>query len=128
MANKKFPIEVGQEVVLEPLGNYVRWYKGKISKGRITKIARKYFYVGISSTETVKIELETFNGYDQNNNAGWAIWPTEEAYNRAKELDQKLEFIRNFFQHRYRAETVAPEVIDQVYELITKEDPNETQG
>ena len=76
MANKKFPIEVGQEVVLEPLGNYVRWYKGKISKGRITKIARKYFYVGISSTETVKIELETFNGYDQNNNAGWAIWPT----------------------------------------------------
>ena len=31
MANKKFPIEVGQEVVLEPLGNYVRWYKGKIS-------------------------------------------------------------------------------------------------
>ena len=44
------------------------------------------------------------------------------------DLDQKLEFIRNFFQHRYRAESVAPEVIDQVYELITKEDPNETQG
>lgn len=128
MKNRKFPIEVGQEVVLEPDGNYVRMYNGRICKGRITKIARKYFYVDIGGRGPAKFELETFNGYDQDYNADWVIWPTEEAYNRAKELDQKLEFIRNFFQHRYRAETVAPEVIDQVYELITKEDPNETQG
>lgn len=128
MENRKFPIEVGQEVVLEPIGNYVRWHNGKTRKGRITKIARKYFYVDISSTGTAKFELETFNGYDQDNNAGWVIWPTEEAYNRAKELDRKLEFIRDFFRYRYQAETVAPEVVDQVYELITKEGPHETQG
>lgn len=128
MKNKKFPIEVGQEVILEPLDNNVRMYNGKPRKGRITKIARKYFYVDLGPRWLAKVELETFNCYDQDNNAGWVIWPTEEAYNRAKDLDQKLEFIRNFFQHRYRAESVAPEVIDQVYELITKEDPNETQG
>lgn len=128
MENRKFPIEVGQEVVLEPDGNYVRMYSGRICKGRITKIARKYFYVDIGFRGAAKFELETFNGYNQDDNAGWIIWPTEEAYNQAKELEQKLEAIRKFFQHRYRAETVAPEVIDQVYELITKEGPHETQG
>lgn len=127
MKNRKFPIEVGQEVVLEPTGNYVRIYNEKPQKGRITKIARKYFYVDLGPRWLAKFELETFNGYDQDNNAGWIIWPTEEAYNRAKELDKKLEFIRKFFQYRYRAEAIAPEIVDQVYELITTEDSDEAQ-
>lgn len=127
MKNRKFPIEVGQEVVLSPTGNYVRMYGGKIRKGRITKIARKYFYVDNGAWGPARFELETFKCDDRDNNAGWEIWPTEAAYNRAKELQEKLEVIRNFFQHRYLADTVAPEVIDQVYELITEEDQNAFQ-
>lgn len=128
MKNRKFPIEVGQEVILQPTGNYSSMYRGHICKGHITKIARKYFYVDIGFSSITKFEIETFRNENGDNNAGWEIWPTEEDYNRAKELEQKLEAIRKFFQHRYRAETVAPEVIDQVYELITKEGPHETQG
>lgn len=128
MKNRKFPIEVGQEVVLEPTGNYVRIYGGKPRKGRITKIARKYFYVDNGAWGPAKFELETFKCDDRDNNAGWEIWPTEDAYNRARELQEKLDSIRKFFQSRYRADTIAPEVIDQVYDLITKEGSNEAQG
>lgn len=122
MENRKFPIEVGQEVILQPTGNYSRMYGGRIRKGCITKIARKYFYVDIGFRGTEKFEIETFRNENGDNNAGWEIWPTEEAYNRAKELEQKLESIRKFFQHRYRADTVAPEVIDQVYDLVKREE------
>lgn len=122
MEDRKFPIEVGQEVFLQPSGNLARRNINRLDRGVITKIARKYFYVDRGGRGLEKFEIESFKNINADCNAAWILWPTEAAYNRSVELQQKLDHIWKFFRYRYHAGAVTPEVIDQVYDLIKTEE------
>lgn len=75
MENKKFKIEVGQDVFLKPTGNNGRGWDGKPIHGRIVKIARKYFYVFVDGRPLCedRFDRETFEYDEQDRNAAMSF-------------------------------------------------------
>lgn len=116
-----FPIEVGQEVFLQPTGNLASMYSIRLRSGTIVKIARKYFYVKTGAPGLEKFEIESFININDDCNSAWVLWPSVAAYEETVELDRKLQYIRRYFQHRYQGNQIPPEVINAVYAVISKE-------
>lgn len=97
MHRRTFPIEVGQRVFLVGTGN-AESKPARLIPGKITKIARKYFYVAgeqyIWGGEA-KFDKETFFCYDNNNNFGYDIYPSQEAWEQQLDYESKLYQVRN---------------------------------
>lgn len=104
MTSRKFPIKVGQTVILYPTGNAAR--QGiKPFPGVITEIKRKYFYV-ISKAKydanmrarAKRFSIDTFT-YDNREdvNTSYLIFPSDEALATAMAAEKKLRSIRQYF-------------------------------
>lgn len=90
----KFKVSVGQDVVLEPTGNFVRWHGSDKLHGVVEKIARTYFYVRCGS------KMLTFSKgdcayYDKEEaNGGYELFPDEATYYREMERRSMTQKIR----------------------------------
>lgn len=124
-----FGISVGMSVCLEPTGNFTRMYKRPFM-GTVTSIGRKYFYVSVQDSPhwgNVKFDLETFNcHYDDN--AGFILYPSFEAYKAEKTAVVKLREIRDavcYAQNLNRIPNhkIAPshDAIDKIYQILCAE-------
>lgn len=97
MQKRIFPIEVGQQVYLVGTGN-AAVKPPRLIPGRITKIARKYFYVSCEQYiwgREAKFDKETFSCYDMDNNFGYDIYPSEEAWEQQIDNEAKLYQVLN---------------------------------
>lgn len=123
MRSKPFAIEVGQEVFLKPTGNNSRRYDGKLVRGRIEKIARKYFYVlidGHCTCEDDRFDKETFEYDEQDRNAGFVIYESIAAYCKDTEYEMMLHNVRSFFSNRYGAEA-SYDTLKAIHSLLQQE-------
>lgn len=100
MKTQVFDIQEGQTVWLWPTGNNAYGKKSeRYTKGVIIKIARKYFYVHICGQP--KWDSERFLKEDfssscaEDRNAGYLIYPTEEAMLNDKKCAEMLKEIRH---------------------------------
>ena len=99
--------EVGMEVLIVP--NDTR-YPG--TKGKIEKVARKYFYIGRS-----RFYIDT-KAEDNGDYSSWShVYRTESDYNRIVELRNKRRVIERNIRK------LTDEQVDQVYEWITPNIP-----
>ncbi|QUH21753.1 beta barrel domain-containing protein [Alkaliphilus sp. B6464] len=80
-------IKIGLKVWLKPTGN-IRGYR--IKEGEVTKIGRKYFYIGDE-----KFDIKTLKNVNQDCNSAWIIYPSEQAILDEKE---KAELLDKFFK------------------------------
>lgn len=100
MKSQIFDIQTGQTVWLWPTGNNA--YGGKAEryvKGTITQIARKYFYVHICGQPeqyTERFLKEDFSSACAGDrNAGYLVYPTEEALLNDEKCAKMLKEIRH---------------------------------
>ena len=123
MENKCFKIEVGQEVFLRPTGNNLRSWDGKPVPGRISKIARKYFYVSVNghTWSDERFDKEDFSCDEQDRNAGYVIYESEEAFRKDVEHEtMRLEIGRYF--SRGGGKELPYEAMKQIYDILSYED------
>ena len=89
----KFDVTVGQDVVLEPTGNFKR-LKGSKKHGTVEKIARVYFYVR-SGKDLLPFYKESCVYYDKEEaNGGYELFPDDVAYDREMERRFMVQEIR----------------------------------
>lgn len=84
-------IELGLKVFLRPTGNIARYDKN-IKTGEITKIGRKYFYVGVE-----KFELETLRNINMDCNSAWVLYFSEQEILDEKEKNELSEKFHKLF-------------------------------
>lgn len=123
MENKRFEIEVGQEVFLRPTGNYRRSWDGQPIPGRIVKIARKYFYVSVNghTWSDERFDREDFSCEEQDRNAGYVIYESEEAFRQDVEYEVMLRLVREFFSGR-SGKGLPYEALKQIHAILSYED------
>ncbi len=123
MENKCFKIEVGQEVFLRPTGNNKRSWDGEPIPGQIFKIARKYFYVSVNghTWSDERFDRKDFSCYDEDGNAGYVIYESEEALRMDMEYETMLLRVRRFFYGQSGKE-LPYESLKQIHEILSYED------
>ena len=123
MENKIFKIEVGQEVFLRPIGNNKRSWDGKPVPGRISKIARKYFYVSVNghTWSDERFDREDFSCDERDRNAGYVIYESEEAFRRDVECEIMRLKICGFFG-RGGGKGLPYEAVKQIHDILSYED------
>lgn len=123
MENKCFKIEVGQEVVLRPTGNNLRSWDGKPVHGRISKIARKYFYVSVNghTWSDERFFIEDFAHDDGDTNAGYEIFESEAEYQKAVDYEVMLLKVRRYFSG-YGNDRPPYETMKKIHDLLSYED------
>lgn len=97
MKHRTFPIKVGQLVYLVGTGN-AAVKPPRLIPGTITKIARKYFYVAVEHYiwgHEAKFDKETFFCYNHDNNFGYDIYPSQEAWEQQVDYEEKLYQVLN---------------------------------
>ena len=123
MKTERFNIEVGQEVFLRPTGNNQRSWDGKPVPGRISKIARKYFYVSVNghTWSDERFDREDFSCDGQDRNAGYVIYESEEAFRRDAECEIMRIKICGFFGGG-GGKGLPYEAMKQIYDILSYED------
>lgn len=123
MENKCFKIEVGQEVFLRPTGNNKRGWDREPIPGKIFKIARKYFYVSVNghTWSDERFNREDFSCFDEDGNAGYVIYESEEALRMDMEYETMLLRVRGFFYGQSGKE-LPYEALKQIHEILSYED------
>lgn len=89
--------QTGQAVWLSANGNYARIYRSVRMPIRavVTAVKRKYFYVRPDDQPyEIRFDKETNQSVDEDCNASWSIWETEQAYHDEQERCRKISVIR----------------------------------
>lgn len=125
-----FEITKGMEVWLEPTGNNARPGRQAV-KGEIISIGRKYFYVSVPSHPhwaNVKFDLEEFRSH-YDDNAGFIIYPSFEAYKAEKTLAAKLREIREAILYAQNINRIpghktipSNDAVDKIYQILRDEE------
>lgn len=117
---KKFPIEVGKKVFLEPIGNAAKRGDVEAIEGRISKIGRQYFYVksekGFLWCREAKFDKESFRCYDMNLNYGYYIYETMQEFYTEIQRREQLKYIRHEFR-KYNREW-SSETVSKIYDIL----------
>lgn len=111
------PVKVGQELVMLPQGNYARRsaVNGPL-KGTVTKIGRKYFYVGDKA-----FDIETGRYVDRESyNGSYLLFPSMEAYRTAVEAAwEKAQMAKLFDDSNYSLRAaISPKTLAAVSRLL----------
>lgn len=121
MKSQIFDIQEGQTVWLCPTGNNAYGKKSeRYTKGVITQVARKYFYVHICGQPEQYLERflkEDFSSAcASDRNAGYLIYPTEEDLLNDEKCSKMLKQIRDCMM-RFNIEFDKSE-IQQIYTIL----------
>lgn len=117
---KKSDLKVGNSIFLVPMGNAAR-YNNIMIETKITKVARKYFYVedfSRSFSET-KFEIESGNDFCGQYSSNWKAYLTKECIEKKKRKHKLNDSIRNIFKG-YGDSKLSLEQLEKIY-LIIKE-------
>lgn len=119
-------IEVGDIVFMRPTGNARFWHpKQPLVKGVITKIGRKYFTVdrGLDGIRNKCEERFTLDGAEcvNDDNYGYVLYSSKEAFDRDTERDQKFSDIRKYFGQSFRKKDLSYEAICKIHEIMMEE-------
>lgn len=100
------PVKVGQELILLPQGNYARRStSNEPQKGTVTKIGRKYFYIGDKAFDVVTGQYVDRNEY----NGSYLLFPSMEAYRTAVETAwEKAQMGELFDESNYKQRDAIP--------------------
>lgn len=107
----KFDIQVDQTVYLVPWGNIARRLRGADDKhacepARVSKIARKYFYVELidrPNRDPIKFDRETFVAKLDDCNSGYFIYDSVASYDSQLAANREIDEIKKFLDRvRYR--------------------------
>ena len=123
MKTERFEIQVGQEVFLRPTGNNKRSWDGKPVPGRISKIARKYFYVSVNghTWSDERFDREDFSCDEQDRNAGYVFYESKEAFRKDVEHEIMRLKICEFFG-RGGGKCLPYEAMKQIHDILLYED------
>lgn len=113
----KFKVSVGQDVVLEPTGNFMHWYGSDKLHGVVEKIARTYFYVRCGS-KLLAFSKDACAYYDkEETNDGYELFPDEATYYREMERRSMTQKIR--IRVRYGSlNDLDYEQVKRVYDIL----------
>lgn len=104
---------VGQKVVLVPYGNFARF--STTSTKAITKIGRKYFYIG-----DYAFDLETGKFVDNKDyNGGYRLYPSMEAYEEELVTKEMAKTISDCFAIRKR-DDIPAEAIREIHGVLKR--------
>lgn len=121
MHRRTFPIEVGQRVYLVGTGN-AAVKPARLITGKITKIARKYFYVEGEQYiwgKEAKFLKDTFYCYDHDNNFGYEIYPSKEAWEHEVDYETKTYQVLNALKrHDYKLQYSS---LISIYNLLVQD-------
>lgn len=122
MENRCFEIKIGQTVYLKPTGNFRRGWKGAAIVGEITRIGRVYFYVQVEGRGVYeeRFYLEDFIHDDRDQNAGFIIYESMEAFYKDASYERMLKEIRNFFSGAVNKPTY--ETVRGIHDLLLNDD------
>ena len=83
-------IQIGKEFVMQPTGNIAGWRE--VKTGEVTKIGRKYFYIG-----SEKFELGTMRNIHEDCNSKWVLYETMQEYEDKIEKEKLWEKMCKYF-------------------------------
>lgn len=100
------PVKVGQELIMLPQGNYThRSITNRVQKGVVTKVGRKYFYIGDKAFDVITgqyADRKEFNG-------SYLLFPSMEAYRAAVETAwEKAQMEKLFDSSNYSLRDAIP--------------------
>lgn len=128
MTQKTFPVSLGDEIFLMPLGNFARSVKfgeRSLKKGTVTKVGRKYFYVTLENSARKSVFcLHDCSYVDKEEaNGSYIAFPSEEEYEKARQYDEKLEIIKRFFDiaQRWDDPELTPDCVEKIFGLLSEE-------
>ncbi len=116
-----FPISVGQQVYCTPHGNNARSWDGVTAKvGTITRIGRKYFYVGLGSREVVPFTQSTFESRCEDENSHYTLWASIDDWHEFRRAQEEFSDICNFVKQQqfYQNEYADVQVIHKIYQIL----------
>lgn len=120
-----FPISVGQTVFLTPTGNAALHWDGKPIAAEITMIGRKYFYVqrvgggylyGYREAAFLK---DSYICRDGNNNYGYNIYESLQAFEQETDKNLKLDQIRSLSWSKLRQD-LPYEAVLEIHTILSK--------
>ena len=120
-------VEVGDIVYMRPTGNARFWHGTQIQyvTGTVTKIGRKYFTVnrghdGIHSGTEEKFTIDGAQCVNDDN-YGYILYGSKEAFDQDTERDQKFSEIRKYFGQSFRRKEPSYEAVCKIYEIMIEE-------
>ena len=141
---KENAINVGQEVYLEPRGNYLRLHRNPeydpknigcvrpmpfiLLKGTVTSIARLYLYVTLENGTTTKVNKKTLISSEADCNASYALWLSAESAKLAWEASEKRRLLADMLKQGFSAyaplskkvdEAVSDEMVLRMWDIMT---------
>lgn len=119
-----FRLEKGMTVTMWPTGNFARRWNGEPSHGVVEKIGRKYAHIALTGRgrSVYRFDLNTLRCVDEYlYNAGYEIFPDDEAFWEEKERRESIVKINTFIRDG-KLTSLDADRIRKIYDLITQED------
>lgn len=104
---------VGQEFVLAPYGNFAR--RMTATTRAITKVGRKYFYIGDYAFDINTGEFVDDHEY----NGGFYLYPSMEAYQEELTAREQERVIRDCF-NKFGRSDIPNEAINEIYSVLKR--------
>ena len=120
-------VEIGETVYMRPTGNARFWHGTQIPyvTGIVTKIGRKYFTVnrGRDGIHGGTEEKFTIDGAQcvNDDNYGYILYGSKEAFERDAERERKLCEIKTYFCHSIGVKALSYEGVCKVYDILKEE-------